>query len=61
MYDFLLQYASMILRVDVQCETMATFSSVLYLDRSAQERGLEERVQYLVDGVQKASECRKLP
>ena len=61
MYDFFLQYASIILSVEVQCDTITTFSSVLYSDRSTYERELKERVQYLVDGVQKVSECRKLP
>ena len=60
MYDIFLQYASTILSVEVQCETIATFSSVLYLDKSTYECELKEHVQYLVDGVQKASECRKL-
>jgi hypothetical protein len=60
-YDFFLQYASMILRVEVQCETIATFSSVPYLDPSAHEHELKERVRYLADGFQKASECRKFP
>ena len=32
----------MILRVEVQCETITTFSSVPYSDRSTLERGLKE-------------------